>query len=129
MSENSEEIPSPLDVGVVTSPDFRRIIADRFFGITLDSMGLRTHIISESLDIENVINTEQIKNENPKLIRTIECELIIKPQQLKALHVWLSGKIEEYEAMYGKIIPPEEVDKRAQRYFEEKAKKNGDLNN
>jgi hypothetical protein len=90
-------------------------------------MGLRAHIISESLDIENVINTEQIKNENPKLIRTIECELIIKPQQLKALHVWLGGKIEEYEAMYGKIVPPEEVDKRAEKYFQEKAEKNKDL--
>ncbi|CAN5609727.1 hypothetical protein BH18THE1_BH18THE1_16860 [soil metagenome] len=127
MAEESEDIPKSHDVRVVTSPDFRRIVADRFYGITLDSMGLRTSIISEAVDIENVINTEEIKNEIPILVRTIECELVIKPQQVKALHVWLGHKVEEYEAMYGNIIPPEEVDKRAERYYKEKSKKNEEL--
>jgi hypothetical protein len=127
MSAESDDIPKPRVIRVVTSPDFRTIIADRFYGITIDSMGLRTNVISECNDIENVINTEEIKNEEPNLVRTVECELLIKPQQMKAFHVWLGHKIEDYEAMYGTIPSPEEVDRRAEKHFTEKSKRNEDL--
>jgi hypothetical protein len=126
MSKESEDKPQPIKIEATTSSNFRRIIADRFYG-GLDSIGLKAIIFSERSDIENVINTEDTNKQQAVLLRTIECELIIKPEQMKALHVWLGDKIDDYEAMYGKIPSPEEVDKRAEKHFIEKSKKNADL--
>jgi hypothetical protein len=126
MSKESEEKTQTTVIQAETSPSFRRIIADRFYG-SLDSIGLKAIIFSERNDIENIINTEDKNKQHTILLRTIECELIIKPEQMKALFVWLANKIEDYEAMYGKIPAPEEVNKRADKHFREKSKKNRDL--
>ena len=126
MSKESDDKPQPIKIQATTSPNFRRIIADRFYG-GLDSIGLKAIIFSERSDIENVINTEETNKQQAVLLRTIECELIIKPEQMKALHVWLGDKIEDYEAMYGKIPSPEEVDTRAEKHFLQTSKKNSDL--
>ena len=126
MSEQPKDEPKEIQIKAIKSPNFRTIIADRFFG-GIDSMGLKAKIFSEQTDIENVINTEDIKKQQPILVRTIECELIIKPEQMKAFHLWLEGKIEEYETVYGKIPSPEEVSKRAEKFYHSKSEKNQDL--
>jgi hypothetical protein len=51
-----------------------------------------TIIFSEQNDIENGTNKEPMDPQSVKIVRTIECELTIKPEQMKALHVWLTIK-------------------------------------
>lgn len=87
---------------------------------------MKAIIFSEQNDIENVINKEPLDPQSIKIVRTIECELIIKPEQMKALFVWLKNKIEDYEAMYGVIPSPEQVEARMNKHFKDKSKK-GDL--
>lgn len=126
MSKESNEKTKEIKIQSVTSPNFRRIIADQFYG-SLDSIGLKAIVFSDQNDIENVINKEPMNPQSVKIVRTIECELIIKPEQMKALHVWLTNKIEDYEAMYGIIPSPEQVNARMIKHFKDKSKKSNDL--
>jgi hypothetical protein len=126
MSKESKEKPKQIKIEATTSPLFRRIIADRVYG-TLDSIGLKATIFSEHNDIENIINKEPMTPEEIALVRTIECELIIKPEQMKALMVWLTNKVQDYEAIYGIIPSPEEVDSKMEKHYKDKSKKNQDL--
>jgi len=123
----SEE-PKPFKIKreSITSPHFRRIVVDRTHG-TVDSIGLLATIISQRQNIEKVYSTEPIDNKESVLETTIECELIIKPEQLKALYVWLGEKMADYEFMYGNIPSPEEVTNKARKLLEEKSKRNKSL--
>lgn len=126
MSKEPKDKPKQIKIHSGTSPHFRRIIADRVYG-TLDSIGLKVIIFSEHNDIEKVIDKEPMDPQEIALVRTIECELIIKPEQMKALMVWITNKVQDYEAIYGRIPAPEEVDSKMEKHYKEKSNKSQDL--
>jgi hypothetical protein len=55
-----------------------------------------------------------------RLKQTVECELIMDPQILKHVHKFLGEQIKKYEAVYGKILSPEEIRIKLKKYDESK---------
>lgn len=96
------------------SSDHKRIHVAGVFG-GAGPGGVSALVYSERLDAVNALKTPQPEPQRIVLKRTIECELLLDPQQLKNLHVWLEGKIKEYETLFGRIPSPEEVASRANR--------------
>lgn len=98
-----------------TSPQFRRIIADGIFG-HIDSLGLDAIVYSEHDVIDKVLETAPLSAHRATIKRVAEVELILSPMQMKATLLWLENKIKEYEALFGRIPSPEEVQSRAINY-------------
>ena len=64
MSEQPKDEPKEIQIKAIKSPNFRTIIADRFFG-GIDSMGLKAKIFSEQTDIEMSLIPKILKNNSP----------------------------------------------------------------
>ncbi len=97
------------------SEHFRRIDASGFFG-AVQPFGLEAIVFStRRTNMDKVLATEPLSPNRATVMRTVECELVIDPLQMKSLHQWLELKIKEYEKIFGVIPSPEEVDSRARR--------------
>ena len=94
------------------SSDYKRILVAGVFGGARPG-GVNALVYSERTDAVNALKTPQPEPQRIVLKRTIECELLLDPLQLKSLHIWLGEKIKEYEALFGRIPSPEEVTSRA----------------
>jgi len=57
--------------------------------------------------------------------RIAECELILSPTQLKSVYSWMGAKLEEYEALFGKIPTSQELQSRLKTYQESKSSVKG----
>jgi hypothetical protein len=96
------------------SDQYRRIyVADIFGGIV--PAGVEATVYSEERDIEKAIESVPINATRTRIKRTIECELLIDPMQMKSIHNWLGQKIKDYEQAFGTIPSPEEVESRRKR--------------
>lgn len=95
-----------------TSPDYRRVIANGIFG-HIDSLGLNAIIYSEYRIIDKALESPMLAPNRAIIKRVAEFELIMSPMQMKTTQIWLERKIKEYEALFGKIPSPEELDSRA----------------
>ena len=102
-----------------TSPNFRKIVVEGFFG-NIDSIGLEVQIYSSQKVLDRALEMPSI--EAPLIVfkRTVECELILSPLQLKETAEWLQQKVEEYEAIFGKIITQEEANSKFNNYHANK---------
>jgi hypothetical protein len=96
------------------SPTYKRINVGGLFG-SIRPSGLETFVYSEEPVIDKVLTTEPISPHRSMIKRTVECELIIDPMQMKSIQQWLNQKIAEYERLFGQIPSPEEVESRAKR--------------
>ncbi len=94
------------------SSDYKRILVAGVLGSTR-SGGVNALVYSERTYAVNASNTPQPEPQRIVLKRTIECELLLDPIQLKSLHMWLDEKIKEYERLFGHIPSPEEVANRS----------------
>lgn len=96
------------------SPEYRRIHVAGVFGRTGPG-GVSAQVYSERTYAVNALTTPQPEPQRIVLKRTIECDLLLDPLQLKSLHIWLGEKIKEYERLFGRIPSPEEVASRAKQ--------------
>ena len=96
------------------SSEYRRILVSGVFG-GVKPGGVNALVYSERTDAVKALKTHQPEPQRIVLRRTIECELLLDPLQLKSLHLWLGVKIKEYEALYGRIPSPEEIASRAKQ--------------
>lgn len=96
------------------SQAFRRIYAAGFVGGIVPA-GLEAVVYSEMRDVGKVLETQPLSGNRTTIKRTVECELVIDPMQMKSLHKWLTVKIAEYEKLFGTIPSPEEVESRSKR--------------
>ena len=106
-------MPSIPKIQVEYSPRFNRIVIGGLFG-TIQSFGLEAFVYSNHLQIEEVIATEPASTEKTIVKRTIECELLADPIQMKSIYKWLGTKIEEYEKVFGMIPSLQEIESKAQ---------------
>jgi hypothetical protein len=111
MPDPAPKIESEAEI----SPDFRRIVVKRVFG-RVDYIGLIAVVYSETMPYDEVLSSS--KPQKNVLKRTVECELIMDPQTLKYAHKFLDEQIKKYEAVYGKILSPEEVRIKQKKYDE-----------
>jgi hypothetical protein len=96
------------------SDAYRRIyVADMFGGIV--PAGVEAVVYSEERDIEKALESHPVAANRTRIKRTIECELLIDPMQMKSIHKWLGLKIKEFEQAFGNIPSPEEVESRRKR--------------
>jgi hypothetical protein len=102
-----------------TSPTFRRVVVDGVFG-HVDSIGLSALLYSEYSIIDKVLETAILSPHRAKIKRVAEMEVIMSPMQMKATYCWFEKKIKEYEALFGKIPSPEEVQTRAKELGRER---------
>ena len=72
-------------------------------------------LYSESMNAHKTLTTQPPDPNRIILTRTIECELVIDPLQMKSIHKWLGVQIKQYELLYGTIPSPEEIESRAKR--------------
>lgn len=96
------------------SPTFKRINVNGIFGGVRPS-GVEAVIYSEQNDITKVLETQPLSANRIVVKRTIECELIIDPMQMKSVLKWLTDKVKDYEELIGPIPSPEEVQSRQKR--------------
>ena len=94
------------------SPTYKRINVGGLFG-KVHPVGLQAFVFSEEMIIDKVLTTEPSSPHRSMIKRTVECELIIDPMQMKSIQQWLNQKIAEYEKIFGPIPSPEEVERRA----------------
>lgn len=104
-----------------TSPSFKKIIVDGVIG-NVDSIGLEMLVYSTQRLVDKALESEPIAFNRMKFSRTAECELVMSPTQLKSVYLWLQQKLEEYEAIFGKIPSPEEIQSKHKAYRDSKNK-------
>lgn len=97
-----------------TSPSYKRVLVTGLFG-SIQPFGLQAMVYSTQQIIDKVIASEPLSPNRTVIKRTVECELIMDPMQMKSVYQWLGQKIAEYEHLFGKIPSPEEVESRARR--------------
>ena len=99
----SEDV-SNVTVSVEKSPSFRTINSSGVAG-SIRPGGLVMNIYYEQQDLTNVlINPYLIKQGNEvKIIRTIECEIVMDATQMVTVYEWLGQKIKEYQEKVGPI--------------------------
>ena len=97
------------------SKDFRRIFLAGIYGHVSQS-GLEAVVYSEETYIDEVLKTPGLNKEKVKIKRIAECNMIIDPSQMKAIHNWLGEKIEEYEHIFGDILPPDQIVKKLESW-------------
>lgn len=94
------------------SSSYRRIHVAGVFGAAGPG-GVNALVYSERTDAINALKAPRPEPQRIVIKRTIECDLLLDPLQLKSLHLWLGEKIKEYEKLFGRIPSPEEVASRA----------------
>jgi len=113
-----------------TSPNFKKIIVDGFLG-NIESIGLDVQVYSSQKLLDRALELPSIEVPLTVFKRTVECELILSPLQLKATAEWLQEKVEECEAIFGKILTQEEADSKFNNYHANKeaskSSKNGGI--
>ena len=102
-----------------TSPNFRKIVVDGFLG-NIESIGLDMQVYSSQKLLDRALELPSIEVPLTVFKRTVECELILSPLQLKATAEWLQEKVEEYEAIFGRILTQEEADSKFNSYHADK---------
>lgn len=98
----------------IESSDYKRIFVAGVLGSARPG-GVNAIVYSERTDPVDSLKAMQPQPQRIVLRRTVECELMLDPQQLKSLHIWLGSKIKEYERLFGRIPSPEEVASRANK--------------
>jgi hypothetical protein len=106
-------VPDIPKIQVEYSPKFNRIVIGGLFG-SIQSFGLEAFVYSNHLQIDEVIATEPASTEKTIIKRTIECELLADPIQMKSMYNWLGTKIEEYEKPFGMIPSLQDIQSKAQ---------------
>ena len=96
------------------SPTFKRIIVGGVFGGIVPG-GLEASFYTEEKRIEKALETEPPSSNRMTFKRVVEAELIIDPELMRSIHKWLEAKIKDYEAVFGPIRSPEEVESRGRR--------------
>lgn len=96
------------------SPSYKRVILAGMFG-GLYPGGLEAIVYSEERIADKALSTQPVSPNRMRLKRTIELELLIDPFEMKAVHGWIGQKIKEYEALFGRIVSPEELESRGKR--------------
>jgi hypothetical protein len=96
------------------STNYRRINATGIFGGITPS-GLEAIVYSEERRADRVLQSPNLSPNRIYIKRTVECELLIDPMQMKSMYRWLEEKIREYERIFGPIPSPEEVSSRTRR--------------
>jgi hypothetical protein len=98
-----------------TSSNFRKIIVEGVIG-NIDSIGLDVLIYSGQRIVDNALKSEHIVFHKIKHKRIAECELVLSPAQLKSIYEWLGAKLQEYEAVFGKIPSQEDLQTRVKNF-------------
>lgn len=96
------------------SPSYKRINVAGFFG-GISPSGVEAAVYSQEKIVDKVIASEPPNPSRMALKRTIECELVIDPMEMKSIHLWLTEKIKEYEQLFGTIPSPEEIQSKRTR--------------
>ncbi|MDP9210901.1 MAG: hypothetical protein M3N27_02790, partial [Thermoproteota archaeon] len=102
-----------------TSPNFKKIIVEGVIG-NVDSIGLELLIYSHQRIVDKALDSEPLAFNRITYKRTAECELVLSPTQLKSVYLWLGSKLEEYEALFGKIPSTQELQSRLKDHQESK---------
>lgn len=102
-----------------TSPNFRKIIVEGVIG-NIDSIGLDVLIYSGQRIVDNALKSEPIIFHKIKHKRIAECELVLSPAQLKSVYGWLGAKLQEYEAIFGRIPSQQDLQTRVKNFQESK---------
>ena len=100
------------EIEIEDATTYKRIVVAGVFGGTRPG-GVHAVLYSERMNARKALMVQPPEPQRIVLKRTIECELIIDPLQLKSIHLWLGEKIKTYEKLYGSIPSPEEVGSRA----------------
>ncbi len=96
------------------SSTYKKIhVAGIFGGIT--PSGVEGAVYSQEKVIDKAIESEPPNPNRMVIKRTVECELVIDPMEMKSIHLWLGEKIIEYEKIFGTIPSPEEIESRRRR--------------
>lgn len=106
-----------------TSPTFKKIVVEGVFG-NVESIGLEMLVYSSRRNVDKALESDPVNTQRPSYTRTAECELIFSPASMRSLYEWLGEKLENYEALYGKIPAPDEIQSRFKKYLESKKSKN-----
>ena len=106
-----------------TSESFRKIFVEGFIG-NVESVGLEMLVYSSKRVADKELDSEPLAYQRIKYARTSECELVLSPMQLKSTYLWLGEKLAEYEAVFGKIPSPQEVQSKLKSYPDSKNSKN-----
>lgn len=93
------------------SPSFRRIFLTGIYGYISPS-GVEFVVYSEQSLIDEIIKSPNLNEGKKKIKRIVECDLIIDPMQMVALHRWLGSKIKEYEHVFSGIPTPDQMNER-----------------
>lgn len=102
-----------------TSPDYKKIIVEGVIG-NVDSIGLQMLVYSSLRDVSKALESEPVATQRSRFIRTAECELILSPITMKSVYEWLGEKLENYEAIFGKIPSNKDISDRAESYRKSK---------
>ena len=102
-----------------TAPNFKKIVIDGVIG-SIDSIGLNVIIYSDQRIVDKSLESEPIAFHKIKHKRVAECELVMSPIQLKSIYTWMGEKLEEYEAIFGKVPSAEELQSRLKSYEQSK---------
>ena len=105
------------EIDAVESPTYKRFNVAGVFGGTRPG-GVHAVLYSERMNAQKALTSQPPQPQRVVIKRTIECELVIDPLQLKSIYDWVGSKIKEYETMYGRILSPEEIASRAKRSSE-----------
>jgi len=105
-----------------TSSNFKKIVVEGVIG-NVDSIGLEMLIYSHQRIVDKALESEPIAFHRATYKRTAECELVLSPTQLKSIYIWLGSKLEEYEAIFGKVPAPQEIESRFKAYQQSKNSK------
>ena len=96
------------------SDTFKRIIVSGLTG-HISALGLQAVVYSDLEDYSKSLSSEPHNLTKILVKRTIECNLVIDPAQMKSTHKWLGGHIEKYEKLFGPIPSPEEIQSKLKR--------------
>jgi hypothetical protein len=102
-----------------TSPEFRGIIVDDMIGY-VSSIGLKALVVSNHEIYDEVLSSDPLALDKKRIKRVAECELVLSPTTLRAVHTFLGKKLKEYEAYFGEIPTSEKFEARKKEYLRSK---------
>ena len=94
--------------------DHKKIVVAGVLG-RISPLGALWTVYSELTDATNVLKAQRPAANRAVVRRTVECDLVIDPMQMKTMHMLLDRQIKEYERMWGPIPSPEELQSRRRR--------------
>lgn len=101
-----DQIPRPRFV-VKKHPDFKRFFSSGVFG---GHTPYEFKMIVYQEGYEEVTEGTVTGKEPPVILRELQAEITMSPEQAKALLSWLERHIKAYEEQFGKIPSPPEKD-------------------